>query len=80
MNTEERYLRRGGPVNKAFGLTYASWFVVPRTFLMDMPIQWLEAMHQRKSIVFRYHLKKTESFARWMRFLQTIDIRYMTIY
>ena len=41
MNTiEERYIRRSGPVNQAFGLTYASFLVVPRTLLMDMPVEW----------------------------------------
>lgn len=37
---EERYTRRNGAIHQAFGLTYASFLVVPRTFLMDMPIEW----------------------------------------
>lgn len=37
---EERYLRRGSYVHQMFGLTYASWLILPRTFLMDMPIEW----------------------------------------
>jgi hypothetical protein len=39
-NIEERYIRRNGAINTAFGLTYASFLVVPRTFLMDMPTEW----------------------------------------
>ena len=37
---EERYARRDGPINEAFGITYASFLVLPRTFLMDMPLEW----------------------------------------
>ena len=37
---EERYERRDGAINKAFGLTYANFLVLPRTFLMDMPLEW----------------------------------------
>lgn len=39
---EERYLRRDSHINKAFNLTYASWLILPRTLLMDMPTQWQE--------------------------------------
>lgn len=39
---EKRYIRREGPINNAFGLTYASFVVLPRTVLMDMPIEWQE--------------------------------------
>lgn len=37
---EERYQRRNGAINQAFGLTYANFLVLPRTFLMDMPLEW----------------------------------------
>ena len=40
MEKEERYLRRDGAIHKEFGLTYASFLVLPRTFLMDMPTKW----------------------------------------
>ena len=28
------------PIHDAFGLTYASWFVVPRVILQEMPVEW----------------------------------------
>jgi len=40
MKTEERYKRRDGAIHEAFGLTYASWLVLPRTLLRDMPTEW----------------------------------------
>lgn len=35
-------LRHDGPVHAAFGLTYASHFVVPRLVLQSMPVAWQE--------------------------------------
>jgi len=37
---EERYIRRNSYIHEAFNLTYASWLILPRTLLMDMPTQW----------------------------------------
>lgn len=31
-----------GAVHQAFGLTYASYFVAPRSLLQDMPEEWQE--------------------------------------
>ena len=30
------------PIHDAFGLTYASWFIVPRIILEAMPVEWQE--------------------------------------
>lgn len=42
------------PVHDAFGLTYASWFLVPRVVLEAMPIEW-----QRKFVKLMYELGDT---------------------
>jgi hypothetical protein len=31
-----------GPVNREFGLTYASYFVLPRVLMEHMPLDWQE--------------------------------------
>jgi hypothetical protein len=33
-------VRESGPVHQYFGLTYASYKVLPRTLLQSMPIEW----------------------------------------
>lgn len=33
---------RGGPIHLFFGLSYASYLVLPRTLLQSMPIVWQE--------------------------------------
>lgn len=33
-------VRSSGPVHEAFGLTYASYLVVPRVLLAEMPLEW----------------------------------------
>lgn len=35
-----------GPVHSAFGLTYASYFVLPRSLMQHMPIEWQERFEQ----------------------------------
>ena len=35
-------LKSDTPVHDAFGLTYASFFVVPRVILEAMPVEWQE--------------------------------------
>lgn len=37
---DNTYLRTDGPVHGAFGLTYASYLVIPRLVLSSMPIAW----------------------------------------
>jgi hypothetical protein len=32
-----------GPIHQMFGLTYSSYFCVPRLALQEMPIEWQEA-------------------------------------
>jgi len=41
---EDRQTRRNGPIHKSFGLTKASFLVIPRTVLMDMPTEWQNRM------------------------------------
>lgn len=37
---EERHVRRNSHVHNAFGLSYASFLILPRTYLSDMPTKW----------------------------------------
>lgn len=37
---EERYIRRGGNINKYFELTHTNFLVLPRTIMMDIPTEW----------------------------------------
>ena len=42
LRAPETYERANGPVHAFFGLTYSSYFVVPRIALSSMPVQWQE--------------------------------------
>lgn len=39
-DTEKDRLERGEPVHGSFGLSYASYYVVPRSVLQSMPLEW----------------------------------------
>lgn len=39
---EERYIRRSSHIDNIFGLSYASFLILPRTYLSDMPTEWQE--------------------------------------
>lgn len=41
---EERYLRHSGPMHTWFNLSYASYLVLPRTWIQEMPTEWQQRL------------------------------------